>query len=241
MNARHELILIRNRSDLNLYRASTDCATFTINKIYWKVPHVTLADHSKLAMLKYLDRKQNIMMPFRSWELFEYSTLPNSSKCDWTVKTSNHLQRPRYVIVALQTNRSFQVAADNSLYDHCDVSNMKLFLNGVCYPYDNLSTSFAAGNCHELYLHFLRVQQSYYGGREEFNPQVVPYNTFLSRVMFAFDCSRADEAVKRGMIDVRVEMESTSNFPANTAAYCLIISDNIITYSPFNGTIYREN
>ena len=56
-----------------------------------------------------------------------------------TVRTSNQLEKPRFVILAFQTNRRSVNAANASRFDHCKITNVKLLLNSQCYPYGNMN------------------------------------------------------------------------------------------------------
>lgn len=100
--------------------------------------------------------------------------------------------------------------------------------------------NFADFNVHDLYHAFLKIQQSYYNGTDPHNPINVTFDAFMRRPIFAFDCSKSDETIKSGMVDVRLEIQARQNIPANTAAYCLIIHDNLVWYSPFSSLIHRD-
>jgi len=41
-------------------------------------------------------------------------------------------------------------------------------------------------------------------------------------------------------VDVRVEFESHANFPAETTAYCLIMHDRVVDYSPLSGDVNKR-
>lgn len=240
LNSKHELILVRSRSNENLYQALADNLQFEVRKIHWKVPHVSLSDRAKLAMLKTVSRNDDLFLPYRSWDLYELPVVPQTTRNTWSVKTTSQVNKPRYVIVAFQTNRNQVIAADASKFDHCDISNIKLYLNNDRFPYDDLNLNFTNSNYHELMLMYSNIQESYYNGTSAPNPILMGYTDFTDRVLFAFDCTRTDESVKPGMVDVRLEIESRQNIPANTAAYCLIIHDNLVRYSPFTGMVHRE-
>ncbi|KAK5637832.1 hypothetical protein RI129_000173 [Pyrocoelia pectoralis] len=51
VNMKQELILIRSRSDTDCYSGEAD-ATIQLNKIQWKVPHLTLSDDAKLNLFE---------------------------------------------------------------------------------------------------------------------------------------------------------------------------------------------
>lgn len=241
MNAKHELILVRSRSDANAYTGdagATSHVNFNFQKIHWKIPHVQLADHSKLRMLRYLDKKRTINIPFRSWDLYEIPQLPEASKHIWSVKTTTSLNKPRYVIVGFQTGRNNSATAASSLFDHCNVSDIKLFLNNDIFPYNNLDTNFGTSNYQELFTSLLHMQMTYYQ-KNSVNPFAMTLAQFNHRALFAFDCSRSDESLMNSTVDVRLEINTRENIPANTSAFCLIIHDSIITYSPFDGIISK--
>lgn len=240
LNCKHELILVRSGTDLNAFQAPTDCVAFTINKIHWKVQHISLSDQAKLTMLKTLNRNESIPIAFRSYDLYELPVLPQTTRHNWTVKTTTQITKPRYIVVAFQTNRNQVVTRDAALFDNCNVSDIKVYLNNDRYPYDSLNLNFNEGHYQELYHMLVKIQQSYYSGTSAFNPLDVTFENFANRPIFAFDCSRSDESVKNGMVDVRIEMEARANFPDNTSAFCLIIHDNLVRYSPFSSIVHRD-
>lgn len=239
LNSKHELVLVRNRSNLNLYRANIDILQLTVNKIQWKIPHVSLSDGAKLIMLKTLSKNDNLLIPFRSWDLYELPVVPQTTRHSWSVKTTSQVNKPRYVVIAFQTNRNNVVTNDATVFDNCNISNIKLYLNNERYPYDDMNLNFVENNFHELYHMFSNIQQTYYNGLFVENPVNVTIDDFNMRPLFAFDCSKSDESIKNGMVDVRVEIEAHQNIPAQTTAFCLIIHDNLVQYSPFTSMVRR--
>lgn len=93
---------------------------------------------------------------------------------------------------------------------------------------------------YEMYYLMQNIQQVYYNEFSFYNPVGYDLANYVNKPLFAFDCTRTDESVKSGMVDVRLEIEASKNFPSNTAAYCLIIHDNLIRYSPFSGLVHRD-
>jgi len=55
---------------------------------------------------------------------------------------NGEFEKPRYVIFALQTGRKNIMPQDVSVFDACNLSNVKLYLNSF-YPYDDLNLDFA--------------------------------------------------------------------------------------------------
>lgn len=238
MNVKHELILVVNRHVINAYNATLDSFDINITKIQWKVPHIQLADQAKLQMLKYLERKQIIGVPYRSWELFEMPELPSTTKHIWTVKSTTQISKPRFVFVTLQTNRQ-AITSVSSLYDGCNMRSIKLYLNNDYYPYDNVTADFPNGNYVELYKEFCDIQKVYYPNEKD-NPIGFTYTEFGSYPVWVFDCSRTDESLLAGTVDIRLEFDARDNIPAHTVASCLIIYDDYFEYSPFSSIVVKR-
>lgn len=235
VNVKQELILLRAASDANAVK-STDATdvTLKINSIHWRVPHVTVSDPFRVKLLAMVEKDAPIHLPFRSWELHEYPTLPQTTRQSWTIKTSSQLEKPRYVVIAFQTARKNQLKKDMSQFDACDLTNVKLYLNSQYYPYDNIH-----GDLSIFYEMFFRFQSSYYGAHQTPQP-IVDLETFKSKTpLYVVDCSHQNDSIKSGPVDVRVELEAKQNFPKDTTAYCLLIHDSHLVYTLLTGAVKR--
>lgn len=182
---------MRSRSNVNLYKSNIDNLELDINKIHWKIQHVQLSDSAKLNMLKMISRNESLYLPFRTWDLYELPLTPQTTRHTWSVKTTSQVNKPRYVVVAFPTNRNNVISSDFSLFDHCNISNIKLYLNNERYPYDDMNLNFNESHFHELYYAIQNIQQNYYDGDVSFyNPVGLDIANFMNRPIFAFDCSR---------------------------------------------------
>lgn len=241
MNMKHELVLVRSRNDLNCFIGANNALQITVNKIQWRMPHVKVDDYTKLKLLKHIDNGQSIDMSFRNWDLYEYPTLPQTQKNIWTIKTSNNLQKPRYVIFGMQTNRNGVIANDASVFDHCELRQVKLYLNSECYPYEDTTVDFTRNMTSLLYHAYSKFQESYYHDHPDSSDPYLTVDTFNTACcLVVFDCSRQNESIKNSLIDIRLEIETRANIPANTRAYCLIIHDNVISYNPFTSIVSKN-
>ncbi|RLU15429.1 hypothetical protein DMN91_012423 [Ooceraea biroi] len=128
----------------------------------------------------------------------EYSG--STTKHSWTVKATTQLEKPRYVIFALQTGRKNNITRSITRFDDCKLTNVKLYLNSEFYPYDDLNL--------------------------DFNKK---------RYAILYDI----ESVKTATVDVRLEFDCMEDIPANTTAYCLIIHDRVVEYSPLTNVVRR--
>lgn len=232
INCKHELILLRSNTNLNSVILNTNeyIDNITISKIVWRMPHIKVSDRERLNLLKYLERDRAIQVAFRNWDLYEYPLLPKTSKHSWAVKTSSQIEKPRYVIIGLKTNRKNVSDKDISHFDHCNLRDVKVFLNSNYFPYENLNVSFSTKKFAILYEQYAKFQQSYYNRSQA--PLLNPQDFVNKAPLFVIDCSRQNETLKTGSVDVRIELECDTDIPDHTAAYCLILNDSIIEYKP---------
>jgi hypothetical protein len=79
----------------------------------------------------------------------------------------------------------------SSIFDHCKLTNIKVILNSVIYPYDNLNIDFTKINYAVLYNMYISFQESYYGkeGKSILSPvdfetqvQIVVIDTFNKNI-----------------------------------------------------------
>ena len=106
------------------------------------------------------------------------------------------------------------------------MTNARLFLNDKYYPYDNLNLDIANGRYPLLYDMYSCFQKSYYY-RTQSNVLLSPDEFRDKAPLFVFDCSRQDESLKSSPVDVRLEFESSENFPAETTAFCMILHNSL--------------
>lgn len=244
LNAKHELILNRARQSLDctfggVAANESSVVTLKLDRIEWKMPHITLSDHIKLNMMNYLAKNRKIIVQHRSMDMVEYPQLPETTHQLWSVKTLSNSCKPRFVIVGLQTNRNGVRVSNASKFDSCHVTQMRLHLNSLIYPYNMNDLDIGGAQYAELYHIYQRIHSSYYNGIEPSNPFAISFGNFQNCTLFAFDTSRSDESLIGGSVDIRIEIKTRQNIPPNTAAYCLIIFENEFTYSPFDGIVTR--
>lgn len=238
-NASQELVLLRSSSDLNSFQneAGTKTSKFKISKIEWHVPHIVVNDEVRLQILKKLGKDEPIYIGFRKWELYELPSLRKTKTDIWPIKTSTNLEKPRYVILAFQSDRRDKLAADASKFDHNNITNIKLHLNEEGYPYDKMNLSFDEKKYAIAYRMYAGFQSSYYEKNAE---PLLSYEKFKdTATLYVIDCSNQKEAVKTSVVDIKLEMEAFKAFDENTTAYCLILHDNIIEYRPLSGTVRK--
>jgi hypothetical protein len=106
------------------------------------------------------------------------------------------------------------------------------------YPYEDFRADFTNKITSLLYKAYTDFQKSYYD-RDNSLPLLSrkAFQDFVPIVVV--DLSRQNDNVKSATIDLRIEFETTADVPAKTAAYCLILHDQVITYNPFSGDVRK--
>ena len=241
VNIRQELVLIRshtNKDALEVTATDNDSKSTDIDliRVAWKMPHISVNDVQRLRLLKTVESDPWLPIGFTQWEMHEYPTLQQTKTHTWTVKTAAALETPRYVILAFQTGKKNKLDKNPSLFDHCQLVNAKLFLNGVQYPYDNMNLDMTGGRYGTLYRMYSHFQSSFYETEE--NKPMMNVKDFLEKApLVVFDCSRQIEPVKSGSVDIRLEWDTKDDVPAETTAYCLILHDKVASYRPLSGAV----
>ena len=238
-NARHDLIITRARMDENALISPTDeNVQIKLHKVQWKIPHVTLSDAMKLTLYKSINKNSFMKIAFRNWDLYEYPTLSTSTHHIWNVKTTTQIEKPRYIILALQTEKNKKISADPTIFDHCDLTDLKVYLNSDVYPHEDLNISFERNRYSLLYRMYTDFQKTYYN-KSNTEP-LLSWELFKSRSpIVVIDCRHQNETLKTGPVDIRLEMRTSKNIPANTSAYCLMLHDRIIEYNPLDQVVNR--
>lgn len=230
LNVKQELVLLRSSTDD--YAMHTDKTyKITLNKVVWKIPYIQYSHDDRVELLKWVEQDRPVTMAFRKWTLYEYPSLPAASEHTWTVKTSSQLDKPRYAIIGFQTDKK-KKNADSAVFDDIGIDNVKIYLNSVYYPYDNMNGDLA------LRYEMMKAFYEAYYGKKSYEP-LIDYDTFKSTFPFIFiDCSKQNDLLKTGSVDVKLEFKKKSGtFAANTNAYCLMMSDCVMQYLPLTGTV----
>ncbi|CAI6356597.1 unnamed protein product [Macrosiphum euphorbiae] len=248
INCSQQLILNRSMSDTSALHYTSvvggDMATETVKamvakvkvqltRVLWKVPVIKVDDRERLKLMKIIDSKKMINCAFRNWELCVYPNLPQTSKHSWMVKTCSQVEKPRCLIIAFLTNTPGSVSDGYSGdYDACSLTNVKAYINSVEYPYEDFNESFDKNLFTMFYQNYIDFQKHYYE-RDNSHPCLSREKYKELGPFICIDCSRQSDDAKISNVDLRLEIEASNNFPANTAAYCLVIHDRVIQYNPF--------
>jgi|GEM_PF-5767780 hypothetical protein len=241
LNTKQELTLIIARSFKNCYLGEVD-ADIEINKIEWRIRHIVPEDRQKLKLLNRVNKggvNAKIKMAYRMWDLYELPTLRKTATDIWAIKTTNSLERPRYIIIGFQsTDSSDNRSKDVTQFVHADISNIRTYLNSEVYPYERWNLDFGKKLDSAAYYAYENFQRGFYG-KDNCEP-MMDIGEFRKNPLFIIDCSHQQDAMKSSTVDIKLEFETREkNFPENTRVYALIIHDAYLAYNALDGSVHN--
>ncbi|XP_050503649.1 uncharacterized protein LOC126890198 [Diabrotica virgifera virgifera] len=216
---------------------TTTTVSLTVTSMELKVKHVFPNDDMKIELMTPIKNNVPITIPFRKWELNELPSLTSGSRREiWSVKTTSSVERPRYVIVAFQTSKRDDIHANPTLFDHIRMSSVRLVINGEYWPNERMQLDFAKNDYAIAHYNYTEFFPSY--TLSSTKHPILDYVAFKKYALFVFDCSKQDDtSFRSGTVDVKLEIEADSGFPAGTRAYCLIVHDSLLEYFPLTEVI----
>lgn len=229
LNSKHELIILRSSNDGKVCYSTKDneIVSLNITNMTWRIPHVQLSDLTKIKIMKTIKDGTALPIAFRSWDCYFNPILRGGIKNNWNVKMSINRERPRIILFVFEKNNKFI---------HANLRNMKVHLNSISYPYDDLNLKIDDNRYAILYEMYTKFQQNYY--QREPQPLLSRQN-FKDTPIITIDVSHQNEMVKGGPIDVKIEFETSIPIGENVTAYCLILHDRLVEYTPLTGIVRR--
>ena len=122
--------------------AAAGAGNVVSSKLAWSVPIVQLNDIRKVNLYKSIAANNVIPVSFRMRQC-ETFTLPQARSTVWRFGVSSAPEKPRWVLVVLQTDKGCNQENNDALFDYCNLTNMQLWLNHSKYPSVDIATDFA--------------------------------------------------------------------------------------------------
>ena len=123
---RDTLQLIRKDNTDALFRTSAaGIGKVVLSKLAWSVPIVQPNDVRKVNLNKSIAVNNVIPVSFRMRQC-ETFTLPQVRSTVWRLGVSSAPEKPRCVLVGLQTDKSGNQENNAAIFDHCILTNMQV-------------------------------------------------------------------------------------------------------------------
>jgi hypothetical protein len=154
--------------------------------------------------------------------------VPISNEFTWRLGPRSASEKPRYIIIGFQTNRS-KNNNNPARFDNCNVRTIYVELNAIRYPNIDIINDFGEEDYSITYYLAKEFREKYYGLSDAYNDFMIDQNDFKTLYpLFVFDVSKQSERLKNSISDITIRAKFNSNVSANTKCYCLILSDRIL-------------
>ena len=228
----HSLTLVRAGDNNAIFRnAAAGAGKVTISSIKWMMPRVIVNDQENLRLYKTIESKETIDVGFRMRQLTNVQ-LPETKNFTWRLGIRSAPEKPRYIMIAFQTDRENNQEKNVAAFDHCTLTNLYVLLNNIRYPAIDFNASFEKNHYDNLYKHLADFTEKYYG----LDPLAVqcsgvnPINFKNLYPVFIVDVSKQSERLKQGVVDISVEMFFKDNVAGSTTAHALLLSDRLLKF-----------
>ena len=225
------LQLIRTGDDDALFRtAAAGVAKVKLTKPAGSVPVVQPNDVRKVNLYKSIASNNVIPVSFRMRQC-ESFTVPQATSTAWLLDVSSTPEKLRWVLIGLQTDKSGSLVRNAALFDHCNLTNMQVWLNHSRYPSLDMPTDFAKEQYASVYKSSYDFSSRYYGIDNLLAGSAVSLIAFKSLYpIHVFDVSKQSEWLTEGDVALTVRLEFSANAPANTQASALVTSDRMLKF-----------
>jgi len=225
------LTLVRKADDDAIFRDNAAAAgKIAIDKISWFMPHVIPADMERMELYKTIESKASLPVAYRARQC-DTITVPQSTTFSWRLSVKTSPEKPRYIIVGFQTNRSGDQETNPALFNHCDLKNMYIMMNQERYPAIDYNLSFPNQQFSRAYREASTFSQKFYGMDQLITQSNITPSDFKELYpIMVFDVSKQSERLKSSVVDIQIKAIFNAAVPAETEAYAVVISDKLLQF-----------
>ena len=164
------------------------------------------------------------LLRMRQCETF---TVPHATSTVWRLGVGSAREKPRWVLIGLQTDKSDSQVRNAALFDHRNLTNMQVMFDHSRYPSVDMPTDLVMEKYAGVFKSFYDFASRYYGIDNLLAGSAVNPISFKSLYQInVFDVLKLSERLTEGVVDLTVR--SSVAVPANTQAYALVISDRML-------------
>ena len=202
---RDTLQLIRKGDDVSQFRiAAAGVGKIVLSKLAWPVPVVQPNDVRRVNLYKSIASNNVIPVSFRMRQC-ETFTVPPATSTLWRLGVSSAPEKPRWVLIGLQTDRSASQVRNAALFRHFNPTNMQVMLNHSRYPSVDMPTDFAKEQFVGVYKSFNDFASRYYGIDNLLAGSAMNPIAFKSLYpIHVFDVSKQSERLTECVVDITV-------------------------------------
>ena len=229
---RHKLTLVRKNNDDAIQRiAAAGAGKVELTKVAWVMPRVHPNDVKKFSLYKTIESKIVLDAAFRMRQCSSAEIPPNTQAFDWRLGVRTAPEKPRYLLIAFQKERSGDQTKNPSQFDHLSTTEVSVVLNDTKYPARDVIADFPKHNYVEYYKMFTDFTRDYYGLDPLTVSNFVDMVTYKEEFpIFYIDVSKQSERISQSVVDIKVKMRFAANVGNNVVAHALLISDRRLKF-----------
>jgi len=97
------------------------------------MPHVLPADAEKFSLFKTIESKATLPVAYTTRQC-DTIMVPQATTFAWRLGVKNALEKPRWVVIGFQIEKSRDQTKNPAIFDHVNLKNMYVMLNSTRYP-----------------------------------------------------------------------------------------------------------
>lgn len=209
------------------------------------VLRVPLIDYTATAKIQLIDRlkqlsdKGGLVYNFYQWQCIDKKGVFGSSFSFDITSLYRNVYNPRFVIVALQTNRNNDQKKDPSRFDSCNIKNVCVKINGERYPQEMQNIDILKQKHAILYDQYQTFRKINFGDNEVILDNV----DFVTKwPLLVIDTHLHPPSTDRSRSDIQIELDFTNPIASpvantGTTAYVVVVSGVHFSYDITRNTI----
>ena len=194
------------------------------------MPHDIPADAEKFSIYKTIESKFKLPVAYRTRQC-DMLSAHESTSFTWRLSVKTAPKKPRFIIVAFQTNKDGNQTKNPSTFDYVNLKHAYITLNSDRYPAVDYNLSFPNQKLSRVYGDAALFGVKLFGMDElitQSNATPSDYRTLYS--LFTFDVSKQKEKLKSSIVDFQIKANFTENDSVNTRVFALVISDKMLSF-----------
>lgn len=229
-NLRHTLKFTRGSDDLPIHRTNaTGAGKIVLSDIRWVIPRVTPSAEMRTKLLKSVTDKKVFPMSFSGRNDERTIVTQNVQSYEWMINRSAGIEKPRWIIVGFQTSKNRTQEQNPAVFDHINITNASVSLNGEKYPADDTGINFVRND----YVDFCDMADEFKREYYEFNNLIggtqmdmLSYKKLFP--LMVFDVRHQSERVRSNVMTMKLDFKFSQNVPADTIMHVVILSDRVM-------------
>jgi len=188
-------------------------------------------DREKHELYKTIESKSRRSVGYRMIQC-DSIPVPQTRNFTWRLSVKSAPDKPRWIIVAFQRDKSGKQEHNPSIFDHCNLTNMFVMLNSRRYPeidYDN--TNLTQQKFSRVYGDAAAFRTKFYHLEDLIsNPNITSADYKELFPIFVFDVTKQSEKLKTSVTDIQTKAQFSENVAENTEPFAVVISDKSLIF-----------